>query len=296
MYNLMVTAESDVWERSRYSLDLSRVGEYTPESFRERFSKFDDKAIKTLTSIPTIFAYETACDLPARVGKLTKIFRPSGSHVRFEFSTQSRVKPLTPTTVLDLAWELDIGDWEMNRTHWAVKDVDLARVLREAELVAPRATAVASSERPTLAEVTVAPTVFSVPSGTRDDDLVALMMPFDGKYDGVHRAIQGACKRADLRCLRTDDIWEDSTIIQDIFNLIFRSRIVIAELTGLNGNVLYETGIAHTLGRPVVPISQDEGRLPFDLAHHRKLVYQSTPEGLRQMSARLERKLRSLVA
>jgi hypothetical protein len=48
-----------------------------------------------------------------------------------------------------------------------------------------------------------------------------------------------------LECLRVDDIWDNSTFMQDIFDLIFCSKVVIVDFTGKNPNVMYETGIAH---------------------------------------------------
>ena len=59
-----------------------------------------------------------------------------------------------------------------------------------------------------------------------------------------------------MRCLRADDIWEESTIIQDIFSLILRCEVVVIDCSGKNPNVMYEMGIAHTLGKHVVPITQ----------------------------------------
>jgi hypothetical protein len=75
------------------------------------------------------------------------------------------------------------------------------------------------------------------------------------------------------RCTRVDDIWEESVVIQDIFNLIFRAHVVIVDFTGKNANVMYETGIAHTLGKHVIPISQSLDDVPFDMSHHRVLKY-----------------------
>ncbi|MFL9934913.1 TIR domain-containing protein [Paraburkholderia sp. RL18-103-BIB-C] len=36
-----------------------------------------------------------------------------------------------------MAFELDISKWEMNRSHWAVKDVNLAKVLRSRNIFLP---------------------------------------------------------------------------------------------------------------------------------------------------------------
>ena len=120
------------------------------------------------------------------------------------------------------------------------------------------------------------------------------MMPFDTSFNPVHAAIREASSSAGYRCLRVDDIWEDSAIIQDIFGLIFRSHVVIVDFTGKNPNVMYETGIAHTLGKHVVPISQSLTDVPFDIKHHRVLKYLPNSEGLAVMSDKLAERLRQV--
>src|ERR1035441_10621327 len=54
-----------------------------------------------------------------------------------------------------------------------------------------------------------------------------------------------------------------------VFNLVFRAGVVLVNFTGKNPNVMYETGIAHTLGKIVIPISQSLDDVPFDMKHHR---------------------------
>jgi hypothetical protein len=48
----------------------------------------------------------------------------------------------------------------------------------------------------------------------------------------------------------------------------------VADLTDNNSNVMYETGIAHALGKEVVLITQDVKALPFDLHALRCITYQ----------------------
>src|SRR5207245_11466727 len=138
-------------------------------------------------------------------------------------------------------------------------------------------------------------TVFSIPRSAPDLRLVAVMMPFAREFDDTYQAIKMACTAVGRNCERADDVWEESTLIQDVFNLIYRSAVTIVDLSGRNSNVMYETGIAHTLGRPVVPISRAVESLPFDLAHHRVLTYLPNAEGLAAMRAKLERRLRTLI-
>jgi hypothetical protein len=142
--------------------------------------------------------------------------------------------------------------------------------------------------------ITFAPNVFHVPELSLEPDLATVMMPFGSGFNAVHRAIQRVCKTVGLRCLRVDDIWEESVIVQEIFNLVFRAQVVIVDFTGKNPNVMYETGIAHTLGKHVVPISQSLDDVPFDLRHHRVLRYLPNTEGLEQLELKLETRLRSV--
>ncbi len=67
-----------------------------------------------------------------------------------------------------------------------------------------------------------------------------------------------------MRCTRVDDLWGNSTIIQDIFDLIFVAAIIVVDFSGRTSNVMYETGIAHSFGKHVVPITQSLGHVPFD--------------------------------
>jgi len=112
-------------------------------------------------------------------------------------------------------------------------------------------------------------------------------MPLRAEFTPVYKAIRRACKSSELKCLRADDIWEESTIVQDIFNLVFRAQVVVVDFTGKNPNVMYETGIAHTLGKHVIPISQSLDDVPFDLTHHRVLKYLDNEEGLTKLEEKL---------
>ena len=298
VYNLLMVSQRDYWLTSPSSMSRSRFGEYTSESIRVGYKSFSADAIAALKSFPALFAYEQATRQAARLGVLTRIAEPSSGDVRFHFALLEGVPAISPEAINNLSWELDLGEWEVNRTHWAVKDVDLIDVLKRASILPanfewanrPRATSAAS---PTIA-LPIRPTVFAVPDTPQSETLVAVMMPFAREFDPVYLAIEASCRQAQLECKRADKIWEDATIIQDIFRLIYRSQLVVADLTGSNPNVLYEVGIAHTLGRPVVPIAQEPVARPFDIAHHRILGYTRTADGIAEMTDHLTRRIRYL--
>jgi len=149
------------------------------------------------------------------------------------------------------------------------------------------------SSKPSKKKITFAPNVFAVPETDVRNDLVAVMMPFAG-FDSVYNAIKSSCADAGLQCLRADDIWDESTFIQDIVNLIFQARIVVCDFSKRNPNVFYETGIAHTLGKEVIPIAQSLSDIPSDLQHHRALPYLANAEGLQKLRADLSNRMKTI--
>jgi hypothetical protein len=152
------------------------------------------------------------------------------------------------------------------------------------------------SAKPATVKITFSPSVFEVPNTPIETDLVSVMMPLNAGLTAVYQTIQTASQSNRYRALRADDIWENSTIIQDIFSLIYRSSIVIVDFTGKNPNVMYETGIAHTLGKLVIPIAQSLDDVPFDIRHHRVLKYYPNDEGLKSLEDSLAEKIRQVNA
>ena len=138
------------------------------------------------------------------------------------------------------------------------------------------------------------PSVFEAPEGEIETDLIAVMTPFAPQFELVFDAIRNAASTAGFRTLRAKDIWENSTVIQDVFSLIFKSHIVVCDFSGKNPNVFYEAGIAHTLGKHVVPITQSAADIPFDLQHHRYQQYLNNAEGRSDLQAALSARFRSL--
>jgi len=138
------------------------------------------------------------------------------------------------------------------------------------------------------------PTAFKCPVGKDSKNLVAVMMPFAAEYKNVYETMKAACKDAGLECQRVDEIWNESVVMQDIFDLIYQSWIVIVDFSSKNPNVMYETGIAHTLGRHVVPISQAKADVPFDLSHHRYLAYLPNEQGLVTLRSELVSRLNTI--
>lgn len=139
------------------------------------------------------------------------------------------------------------------------------------------------------------PEVFKIPECNQSSSLVALMMPFDKSFDAVSNAIKEAATSLSLECKRGDDIWEEPSIMQDVFNLIYTSVFVVCDFSGRNPNVFYEAGIAHTLGRDVIPIVQNIKDIPFDLQSHRAIQYLPNNEGLDALKTAIVKRMKTIL-
>jgi hypothetical protein len=160
-----------------------------------------------------------------------------------------------------------------------VKDVDLYRFLLRT--VRPR------RQRPV---------VFQIPEHENiEPALASAMMPFDARFDTVFDSIRQAANNVGLLCRRADDIWENAAIIQDVVALLDRSRVVVCDCTGRNPNVFYEAGIAHTLGREVILISQNDNDIPFDLRHLRYVRYLNNAEGRAALMVALQARMQTIL-
>lgn len=134
MYNLFVTAMEGAWEDPFYEFDRSRFLEYTNEKIAESFKRLTPRNKEQLKSLPCLFAYE-GTEHDVRLGKLTAI-KEHGRNLLIEYEFYNDLPKIPYSSIRRIAPLLDIRRWEMNRTHWAVKDEDLFDRLVAASLVA----------------------------------------------------------------------------------------------------------------------------------------------------------------
>lgn len=106
-------------------------------------------------------------------------------------------------------------------------------------------------------------------------DTCFVVMPFAEPLGGYYTSVyQPAIEKAKLRAVRADaDIFGTGKIIDQIWAGIHAARVLVAELTERNPNVLYELGLAHALQKPVVLVSSNEDDVPFDVRHVRVIYY-----------------------
>lgn len=232
--------------------------------------------------IPTVFADEISSNyVPmARIGWITNIV-PHGRDFRLSYTLPSGIVPMPADRIADALGLTNrpTGVGNMQHSHWAIMEGDVFQTLCQAGVLE-----------------STQPSVFVTPTDSVQSNLVSVMMPFSSSFTAVYEALHAACSKSDLECKRADDIWEDSTVIQDIYSLIYRSKVVICDFSNKNPNVFYEAGIAHSLGREVIPIVQHPDDIPFDLNHHRYIQYLNNDEGLEKLVANITPRLKTLMS
>jgi hypothetical protein len=121
------------------------------------------------------------------------------------------------------------------------------------------------------------------------------LCPFQEPFNIIYRDhIVPAFESVGFSIERADQIFGVEPIIDDIWEAINTSTIVAADVTGRNPNVMYEIGMAHTIGKPVIIITQSMDDVPFDLKHYRCIVYSYTPRGCKELQEKLEATIRFL--
>jgi hypothetical protein len=122
---------------------------------------------------------------------------------------------------------------------------------------------------------------------------VFVLMPFRPLWSKrVYKMIKGCCDRANLGCLRADDITKTGRITEQIIQAISNANIVIADITRTNPNVLYELGFAHANAKKVIVLNQGASS-PFDVNDWRQIRYNKSH--LNPASRKLSQFLRSAI-
>jgi hypothetical protein len=191
LFNLLMQASP--WGAGRDTVILGRLFEYTDGEIAATFKDGDKILLNKLIQLPCLFMQEGTGDQIARVGTITRA-RVSGKEVSIEYTYELDIPSLLNSTIYANKTEFDMSqDFEFSRSHWAVKDVDLYRVLLRN--FQPR------RQRPS---------VFTILEHERIESvLVSAMMPFDAGFTAVYDSIKATAEKVGLRCRRADDIWEN---------------------------------------------------------------------------------------
>lgn len=128
---------------------------------------------------------------------------------------------------------------------------------------------------------------------------IFVLMPFRADLDEIYQTtIRQSIHDIGMVAHRADELKNVNAIMHDIWKSICEARIVVADLTDFNANVMYELGIAHTVGKDTILLHQkprEQVKFPFDLAHIRRIEYINTIAGAGKLRADLQSTISSVL-
>lgn len=81
-------------------------------------------------------------------------------------------------------------------------------------------------------------------------------------------------KELGICCIRSDEETKPGVINNQIFTMIIKAKLIIAETTSRNPNVFYEVGMAHAFNKDVFIFNSSSNKeLPFDIITNRAVFY-----------------------
>jgi hypothetical protein len=279
MFHLLVSYQG--WPENAGEIPTGRI--YFKQSdpmFREFRDENGVLNIDAIRRLPALLMTEIGGFGPSavKVAQITSIYQ-GPRDTALQYTTDSNLRSISNSDFETLSRQYGLCRYALNHTHWEIVDFDLYRLL----LLCPQ-------------RKQLSPTVFSFEeAGDRQDNLVSVMMPFSADFNPVYTALQSAVQSVEMEAMRADDLWKHQFIIQDIVSLITRARVVICDCSGRNPNVFYEVGIAHSLGKDVILIVQNEADIPFDLRHIRYLRYLNNREGLNTLGRQIAQRIQTIL-
>jgi hypothetical protein len=97
------------------------------------------------------------------------------------------------------------------------------------------------------------------------------------------------------KVVRSDEISEPGSITIQIIRKLVEAEVVVADLTGINPNVMYELAIRHVLKKPVILMVKLDEKLPFDIVNERTIFFDINDiESIENARTELKRQVKSI--
>ncbi|WP_298526733.1 hypothetical protein [uncultured Porphyromonas sp.] len=114
------------------------------------------------------------------------------------------------------------------------------------------------------------------------------------KADGVIQAVlKPILEEFEYEVIPPHEIDKPGSITIQVIEHLLHDELVIANLTTLNPNVMYELAVRHATKLPVICIAERGTELPFDIASERTIFYNDDMAGVEGLKASLRRTIKA---
>ena len=93
------------------------------------------------------------------------------------------------------------------------------------------------------------------------------------RADNIKKYILNGVLAGKFKVVRADELPQPGSITHQVIKLLYDADLVVADLTGMNPNVIYELAVRHSFNKISIHLIDKAEQIPFDLKDERTIVF-----------------------